>query len=191
MTTNRSFEGVFIYSKWNKLNIDYQSAFGFILNVLKQIYFHVIALAFVYIYFIFAKNNIHTNKKYIHMYIIIYTESIQTPLNVSLFVILQPFAKIICSFFFLINVHTAPHIDRKTQNCWHFCRFIKKEKLKYHMVLSIQTLFSLALNGGGRFLSPSSPLSSLLCSLVSSRDSLCTALQTKRLWIWSTGLLMQ
>ncbi len=42
--------------------------------------------------------------------------------------------------FFLINVHTAPHIDRKTQNCWHFCRFIKKEKLKYHMVLSIQTL---------------------------------------------------
>ncbi len=68
------------------------------------------------------------------------TESIQTPLNFSLFVILQPFAKIICSFFFLINVHTAPHIDRKTQNCWHFCRFIKKEKLKYHMVLSIQTL---------------------------------------------------
>ncbi len=27
------------------------------------------------------------------------TESIQTPLNFSLFVILQPFAKIICSFF--------------------------------------------------------------------------------------------
>ncbi len=27
--------------------------------------------------------------------------------------------------FFLINVHTAPHIDRKTQNCLHFCRFIK------------------------------------------------------------------
>ncbi len=52
--------------------------------------------------------------------------------------------------------------------------------------------FSFALNGGGRsFLSPSSPLSSLLCSLVSLRDSLCTALQTKRLWIWSTGLLMQ
>ncbi len=45
------------------------------------------------------------------------TESIQTPLNFSLFFILQPFAKIICSFFFLINVHTAPHIDRKTQNC--------------------------------------------------------------------------
>ncbi len=44
------------------------------------------------------------------------------------------------SFFFLINAHTAPHIDRKTQNCWHFCRFIKKEKMKYHMVLSIQTL---------------------------------------------------
>ncbi len=41
------------------------------------------------------------------------TESIQTPLNVSLSVILQPFAKI----FFFLNVHTAPHIDRKTQNC--------------------------------------------------------------------------
>ncbi len=40
------------------------------------------------------------------------TESIQTPLHFSLFVILQPFAKIICSFFFL-NVDTAPHIDRK------------------------------------------------------------------------------
>ncbi len=42
------------------------------------------------------------------------TESIQTPLHFSLFVILQPFAKM---HFFLINVHTAPHIDRKTQNC--------------------------------------------------------------------------
>ncbi len=40
------------------------------------------------------------------------------------------------------------------------------------------------------FLSPSSPLSSLLCSLVL-RDSLCTALQTERLWIWSTGLPIQ
>ncbi len=40
------------------------------------------------------------------------------------------------------------------------------------------------------FLSPSSPLSSLLCSLVL-RDSLGTALQTEILWIWSTGLLMQ
>ncbi len=48
---------------------------------------------------------------------IVDTESIQTPLHFSLFVILQPFAKIICSFFSLINVHTAPHIDRKTQNC--------------------------------------------------------------------------
>ncbi len=64
------------------------------------------------------------------------------PYIFSLFVILQPFAKIICSFFFSHYVHTAPHIDRKTQNCWHFCRFIKKENLKYHMVLSIQTLCS-------------------------------------------------
>ncbi len=73
----------------------------------------------------------------LNLYIYMGTESIQTPLNFSLFVILQPFAKIINV---LINVHTAPHIDRRTQNCWHFCRFIKKEKLKYHMVLSIQTL---------------------------------------------------
>jgi len=50
-------------------------------------------------------------------------ENIQTRLNCSLFVILQPFAKII---FPLIIVHTAPHIDRKTQNCWHCCTFIKK-----------------------------------------------------------------
>ncbi len=61
-----------------------------------------------------------------------------------------------------------------------------------HYETVYNTTFSFALNGGGRiFLSPSSPLSSLLCSLVSLRDSLCTALQTKRLWIWSTGLLMQ
>ncbi len=58
------------------------------------------------------------NIKKVNIYIYtVGTESIQTPLNFSLFVIFQPFAKIICSFFFLINVHTAPHIDRKTQNC--------------------------------------------------------------------------
>jgi len=42
-------------------------------------------------------------------------ESIQTPLNCSLFVILQPFANHLSSFFSLIIVHTAPHIDRKTE----------------------------------------------------------------------------
>ncbi len=44
------------------------------------------------------------------------------------------------------------------------------------------------------FHSPSSPLFSLLAPFVSShllRDSLCTALQTERLWIWSTGLSTQ
>jgi len=35
---------------------------------------------------------------------------------------------------FLINVHSAPHLDRKKQKCKNFCKFIKKEKLKYHMV---------------------------------------------------------
>ncbi len=55
----------------------------------------------------------------------------------------------------------------------------------------------LALNGGSRFFSlPVLPFfSSLLASSVSShiycRDSLCTALQTGKLWIWSTGLSAQ
>ncbi len=43
------------------------------------------------------------------------------------------------------------------------------------------------------FHSPSSPLFSLLARLsrLILRDSLCTALRTERLWIWSTGLLVQ
>ncbi len=57
------------------------------------------------------------------------TESIQTPLNFSLFVILQPFKFI---FFASLMYTQAAHIDRKTQNCWHFLQIIKKEKLKYH-----------------------------------------------------------
>jgi len=40
---------------------------------------------------------------------------------------------------FLINVHSTPHLDRKKQKCRNVCTFIKKEKLKYHMVPSIQT----------------------------------------------------
>lgn len=66
------------------------------------------------------------------MYYTVGTESIQPPLIFTL--ILQPFAKI--TIFFPLNVHTAAHIDRKTQNL-HFCSFIKKEKLKYLMVISI------------------------------------------------------
>ncbi len=42
------------------------------------------------------------------------------------------------------------------------------------------------------FFTPSPPFFSLLASFVSSHlDSLCTALQTRRLWIWSTGLSVQ
>ncbi len=47
---------------------------------------------------IVKSNNIFSLDLYIYIYIYIYTvgpESIQTPLNFSLFVILQPFAKII------------------------------------------------------------------------------------------------
>ncbi len=50
-------------------------------------------------------------------------------------------------------------------------------------------IFSLALNGGGRFLSPSSPLSSLLCSLVSWET--LSALLSKLKYYGLTGLLMQ
>ncbi len=52
-----------------------------------------------------------------------------------------------------------------------------------------EILFSLALNGGGRFLSPSSPLSSLLCSLVSWET--LSALLSKLKYYGLTGLLMQ
>ncbi len=50
-------------------------------------------------------------------------------------------------------------------------------------------LLSLALNGGGRFLSSSSPLSSLLCSLVSWET--LSALLSKLKYYGLTGLLMQ
>ncbi len=80
------------------------------------------------------KSNWMTLKKiYIHVYIYSGYGKYSDPL--TFFTLCY-----IAAIFFLINVHTAPHIARKTQNCWHFCRFIKKEKLKYHMVLSIQTL---------------------------------------------------
>ncbi len=53
-----------------------------------------------------------------------------------------------------------------------------------------EILFSLALNGGGRFLSPSSPLSSLLCSL--SRERLSLPLLSKlKYYGYLTGLLKQ
>ncbi len=39
-------------------------------------------------------------------------------------------------------MYTQHPILTEKHNCWHFCRFIKKDKLKYHMVLSIQTLCS-------------------------------------------------
>ncbi len=58
-------------------------------------------------------------------------------------------------------------------------------------ILMMSLLSRLALNGGGRiFDSPSFPIfpacSPVLSDLL--RDSLCTALQTEKLWIWSTGL---
>jgi len=43
---------------------------------------------------------------------------------------------------FLINVHSAPHLDRKKQKWRNLCKFIKIEKGKYRMVVSVQTLCS-------------------------------------------------
>ncbi len=56
-------------------------------------------------------------------------------------------------------------------------------------IIVFECSFSLALNGGGRFLSPSSPLSSLLCSLVSWET--LSALLSKLKYYGLTGLLMQ
>jgi len=65
-------------------------------------------------------------------------ESIQTPLNCSLFVSLQPFAKIKKVHFIShkCSLSTPPW---KKQKCRNVCKCIKKEKLKYPMVISIQT----------------------------------------------------
>ncbi len=60
--------------------------------------------------------------------------------------------------------------------------------LAVHLLKYVVT-FSLALNGGGRFLSSSSPLSSLLCSLVSWET--LSALLSKLKYYGLTGLLMQ
>ena len=35
-----------------------------------------------------------------------------------------------------------PILTEKKQKCKNVCKFIKKEKLKYHIVISIQTLCS-------------------------------------------------
>ncbi len=62
-------------------------------------------------------------------------------------------------------------------------------KNKKMLLYTILSSFSLALNGGGRFLSSSSPLSSLLCSLVSWET--LSALLSKLKYYGLTGLLMQ
>ncbi len=66
---------------------------------------------------------------------------------------------------------------------------------KIYVLVAVTNKSSLALNGGGHIFSlPVLALIFPACSLVSShllRDSLCKALRTERLWIWSTGLSMQ
>ncbi len=67
------------------------------------------------------------------------------------------------------------------------CRCKQMKKTVIPELVFIPSL--LALNGGGRFLSPSSPLSSLLCSLVSWET--LSALLSKLKYYGLTGLLMQ
>ncbi len=66
---------------------------------------------------------------------------------------------------------------------------------KIYVLVAVTNKSSLALNGGGHIFSlPVLALIFPACSLVLShllRDSLCKALRTERLWIWSTGLSMQ
>ncbi len=55
------------------------------------------------------------------------TESIQTPLNFSLFVILQPFAEIICSFFFSLMYTQHPVLTEKHRIVDIFADLLKKK----------------------------------------------------------------
>ncbi len=82
----------------------------------------------------------------------------------------------------------------KTHLFRHYLTIIKKTfpfsiSSSFSHSLSFSESFSLALNGGGRFLSSSSPLSSLLCSLVSWET--LSALLSKLKYYGLTGLLMQ
>ncbi len=70
------------------------------------IYIYICLCMYIYIYIY-----IYIYCIYVYIYIHTYSGYGKYSVNFSLFVILQPF------IFFLINVHTAPHIDRKTQNC--------------------------------------------------------------------------
>jgi len=45
------------------------------------------------------------------------------------------------SILFLVNKHSASHLDRKKQKCRNFRKFIKKDKLKYHLVISIYAVY--------------------------------------------------
>jgi hypothetical protein len=43
---------------------------------------------------------------------------------------------------FSINLHTIPHNDKQKQVSRLFFKFFEKQKLKYHIYVSIQTLYS-------------------------------------------------
>ncbi len=71
-----------------------------------------------------------------------HSESIQNP---SLFSILLCCSLILQLFTFgggfLINLHSVPHMTKWKQKFRNVCKFIKKKKLKYHIYISIQTLW--------------------------------------------------
>ncbi len=76
-----------------------------------------------------------------------------------------------CSNRFLRNCLIQSCFPGPVKRSYIFSHFDKKKvseiRTNFLTFPVNRELFSLALNGGGRFLSPSSPLSSLLCSLVS------------------------
>ena len=57
------------------------------------------------------------------------------------FHILLHYSLILQLILFLINLHTIPHNDKAKEVCRKFSKCIKNTKLKYHIYISIQTLY--------------------------------------------------
>ncbi len=110
------------------------------------------------------------------------------------------------SLFRLLRLGWVKHIRQQVRleavrTRWWCCRHIRLTCLKRwmrEMILEMRILFLLLVwlsTEAVAFFTPRPPFFfPLLASFVSShllRDSLCTALQTRKLWIWSTGLLVQ
>ncbi len=102
-----------------------------------------------------------------------------------------------CHYFGGLPDHIKPvkHWQIKVTKSIAANTVIYEQVLVYFVKSLYQSPSSLALNGGGRIFSlPVLALIFPACSPVSSshllRDSLCTALQTEKLWIWCKGKLI-